>query len=223
MLEIFVWSTGPSHQPALSHQGLKLTVLKHQGGIVKLLTWTTHQFLHIPPVTPEPYPGIIPNEGVPIPSFYYFWNYITHALTQIQTRLGLQCQTPLRSYPLTLDTWPLPLMPYPLSIISYSLSLIPNPCSLTHSTVPLKKFRWGLLLSLSLLLLSLLLLLLSLSSSSPSSSSSSLLLAASVVLFFYSQMCPPSIHRFPFAWIQPCCSLTRLHGDSQELLYMLCI
>ena len=54
---------------------------------------------------------------------------------------------------------------------------------------------------------------LSLSSSSPSS----LLLAASVVLFFCSQMCPPSIHRFPFAWIQPCCSLTRLRGDSQKI------
>ena len=54
------------------------------------------------------------------------------------TRLGLQCQTPLRSYPLTLDTWPFSLMPYPLS-------LIPNPCSLTPSTV------LGLLLLLSLL------------------------------------------------------------------------
>jgi len=58
----------------------------------------------------------------------------------IVTRLGLQCQTPLRSYPLTLDTWPLSL-----SLIPYLLSLIPNPCSLTLSTVPLKKFRWGLL------------------------------------------------------------------------------
>ena len=27
--------------------------------------------------------------------------------TWIRTRLGLQCQTPLRSYPLTLDCWPL--------------------------------------------------------------------------------------------------------------------
>ena len=68
------------------------------------------------------------------------------------TRLGLQCQTPVRSYPLNLDTYPLCLFPY-------LLSLIPNPCSLARSTVPLRKFRWGLLLlSLSLsLLLSLLL------------------------------------------------------------------
>ena len=39
---------------------------------------------------------------------------------QEETRLGLQCRTPLRSYPLSFD-------PYPLS---------PN-------TVPFKKFRWG--------------------------------------------------------------------------------
>ena len=33
-----------------------------------------------------------------------------------QTRLGLQCQTPLRSYPLSLNPYPLslPLVPYPL-------------------------------------------------------------------------------------------------------------
>ena len=53
-------------------------------------------------------------------------------------------------WPLTLDPSLLSLMPYPLSFIPYPLSLIP--CSLTPSTVPLKKFRWGLLW-LSLLLL----------------------------------------------------------------------
>ena len=47
-----------------------------------------------------------------------------------QTRLGLQCQTPLRSYPLTFDTWPLSLIHYPLSLIPYPLSLIPYPLSL---------------------------------------------------------------------------------------------
>ena len=41
------------------------------------------------------------------------------------TRLGLQCQTPLRSYPLT-------LIPYPIS-------LIPTPCPLSPSTVPSRK------------------------------------------------------------------------------------
>ena len=61
-----------------------------------------------------------------------------------KTRLGLQCQTPLSSYPLTLDTWPLSFMPY-------LLPLIPIFCSISPSTVPFKKFRWGLLLSLSLL------------------------------------------------------------------------
>ena len=56
---------------------------------------------------------------------------------QTSTRLGLHC----------LICWPLSLMPY-------LLSLIPNPCSLTPSTVPLKRFRWGLLSLLSLWLLS---------------------------------------------------------------------
>ena len=54
-----------------------------------------------------------------------------------ETRLGLQCQTPLRSYPLS-------LIPYPLSLI---------PCSLSPSTVPFTKFRWGLLSFLWLWLL----------------------------------------------------------------------
>ena len=49
---------------------------------------------------------------------------------EVLTRLGLQCQTPLRSYP---------------------LSLIPTPCSLFPSTVPFAKFRWGLLSFLSFL------------------------------------------------------------------------
>ena len=47
------------------------------------------------------------------------------------TRLGLRCQTPLRSYPSTLDTYPLSLIPYPLFLIPYLLSLISYPLSLT--------------------------------------------------------------------------------------------
>ena len=38
------------------------------------------------------------------------------------SRLGLQCQTPLRFYPLSLDPWPLSLDPYCLS-----LPLVPYP------------------------------------------------------------------------------------------------
>ena len=36
-----------------------------------------------------------------------------------KTRLGLQCRTPLRSYPLTLIPYPLtlPLVPYPLVLL----------------------------------------------------------------------------------------------------------
>ena len=45
--------------------------------------------------------------------------YFSHPDTKIKTRLGLQSQTPLRSYPLTLDTGPLFLMPYSLSLIPY--------------------------------------------------------------------------------------------------------
>ena len=55
-----------------------------------------------------------------------------------KTRLGLQCQTPLRSYPLS-------LYPYPLSL------------PLSPSTVPFKKFRWGFFFFFSLFLLLLLL------------------------------------------------------------------
>ena len=62
------------------------------------------------------------------------------AKTKTATRLGLQCQTQLRSYPLT---------------------LIPNPCSLSPNRVPYKKFRWGLLWLSLWLFLSLFLLLLS--------------------------------------------------------------
>ena len=57
---------------------------------------------------------------------FTFWKRTIKRLT----RLGLQCQTPLRSYP---------------------LSLIP--CSLSPSTVPFTKFRWGLLSFLWLWLL----------------------------------------------------------------------
>ena len=61
-------------------------------------------------------------------------------LYNIQTRLGLQCRNPLRSYHLTL--------------IPCRLSLIPTHCPLSPRTVPFKKFRWGLLFLLLLLLLS---------------------------------------------------------------------
>ena len=70
------------------------------------------------------------------------------------TRVGLQCQTPLRSYPLSLVHYP--FIPYILSLIPYTLSPISTPCSISPSTVPFTKFRWGLLLSLLSLLLSLL-------------------------------------------------------------------
>ena len=62
--------------------------------------------------------------------FIYECFYIVRS-TNI-TRLGLHCQTSLRSYPLTLNPRP--------------ISLIPNPYSLSPSTVPLKIFRWGLFL-----------------------------------------------------------------------------
>ena len=52
-----------------------------------------------------------------------------------KTRLGLQCRTPLRSYP---------------------LSLIPTPWSLSPSNVHFTNFWWGLFLSLFLSLMSLL-------------------------------------------------------------------
>ena len=42
--------------------------------------------------------------------------------TTMRTRLGLQCETPLRSYPLSFDPWPLTLNPWPLS-----LPLVPYP------------------------------------------------------------------------------------------------
>ena len=49
----------------------------------------------------------------------YRLQHLTACLIQkgrqgLETRLGLQCQTPLRSYPLTLDPYPLSLIPYPL-------------------------------------------------------------------------------------------------------------
>ena len=56
------------------------------------------------------------------------WTYWAADSLQFITRLGLQCQTPLRH-----------------------LTLIPNPCSLTPCTVPLKKFSGGLLSLFSLL------------------------------------------------------------------------
>ena len=59
-------------------------------------------------------------------SFYFF----PHP-APIQTRLGLQCQTPF--------------IPYPLSLTPYLLSLIPTSCSLSPTTVSFPKFRWGLL------------------------------------------------------------------------------
>ena len=55
-------------------------------------------------------------------------------VSQYETRLGLQCQTPFRSYP---------------------LSLIHTPCSLFPSTVLFTKFRCGILLWLLWFLLSL--------------------------------------------------------------------
>ena len=39
------------------------------------------------------------------------------------TRLGLQCQTPRRSYPLSLIPFPLSLIPYPLYLVPYPLVL----------------------------------------------------------------------------------------------------
>ena len=48
-----------------------------------------------------------------------------------------------------------------LGLIPWPISLIPNPYSISLSTVPLKKFKWGLFLSLWLWLWLLLLLLLS--------------------------------------------------------------
>ena len=56
------------------------------------------------------------------------------------TRLGLQCQTPLQSYPLSLIPFPFSLFPYPLSLISYPLSLIPYPLSLPLVPYPLVLF-----------------------------------------------------------------------------------
>ena len=50
----------------------------------------------------------------------------------------------------------LSLILYPLSLIPYPLYLIPTLCCLSPSAVPVKKFRWGLFLSLLLLLLFLL-------------------------------------------------------------------
>ena len=50
---------------------------------------------------------------------------------ELVTRLGLQCQTPLWSYP--------------LSLILFPLSLIPTLCSLFPSTVPFKNLGEGYL------------------------------------------------------------------------------
>ena len=51
------------------------------------------------------------------------------------TRLGLQCQTPLRSYPLSLIPFPFSFTLFPLSLISYPLSLplVPYPLVLALS------------------------------------------------------------------------------------------
>ena len=51
-----------------------------------------------------------------------------------KTILGLQCQTPLKSYPLTLDHWLFTLDPWPLAITPHHLSLIPTPCSFSLNT-----------------------------------------------------------------------------------------
>ena len=56
-------------------------------------------------------------------------------ISKYETRLGLQCQTPLRSYPLTLISYPLSLMPYPLSLIPYALSLISYPLCLSFISI----------------------------------------------------------------------------------------
>ena len=50
----------------------------------------------------------------------------------------------LTFYPLSLFPYPLSPIAYPLSLIPYTLYLIPTPCSLSPSTVPFTKFRWGL-------------------------------------------------------------------------------
>ena len=70
-----------------------------------------------------------------------------------ETRLGLQCQTPLRYYPLSLIPFPFSVFPFSLSLIPHLISIIPTPCCLSPSTVLFMKFRWGLLLFLSLLFL----------------------------------------------------------------------
>ena len=78
-----------------------------------------------------------------------------HMPAETETRLGLQCRTPLRPYRLSLIPWPFNLIPYPLSLVPSSLFLIPPLWSLSPRTVtaPLKNCRWGFL-SLLLFLLS---------------------------------------------------------------------
>ena len=72
-----------------------------------------------------------------VPRTHSTWDamlFVESVIELYRTRLGLQCRTPLRSYP-----WPLPLIPYSLSLIPHPSSLTPSPFSFSPSTVFLSR------------------------------------------------------------------------------------